>query len=392
MATVANAFRLLGGKVQTYGVELSPARHAIAAGVLDACLSSAWEDVTIARQSISLLYLNPPYDTEAGEAGTRKRRLEYTFLQNTLKVLQDHALLVYIVPLKLLALPPIAKCLAGYFEQISVYALPPGEFEQFGQVVVFAYCKPVAQADEAETQRLMHLGASPNAVPGLETCTETFTVPPSLMADADFFLRKTTLSHAEVVDAITRAGVHTTHAWRDLTQATAEATFTPAVPLKIGHVSGLIASGQMGTVVLGDLLVKGRSVKVLDKVDEHGHVVADDSEKAVGERERFETRIFTLSPTGHFTTLEKADELQAFLTTHANAIAQVIAQRYRPLYNELTVQEWRTVSRLLPGKFLPGRKESGLLPAQKHVAIAASRSALHQGWADIVGEMGTGVR
>ena len=114
LSQIAQALRMPTAAVQTCGVELSDTRAAIATKVLDTCICADWADITCAHKSFSLLWLNPPYDTEAGQAGTHKRRLEYVFLQNTLKVLQPLGLLVYIVPLKLLAVPNVAKFLAGY--------------------------------------------------------------------------------------------------------------------------------------------------------------------------------------------------------------------------------------------------------------------------------------
>ena len=63
---------------------------------------------------------------------------------------------------------------------------------------------------------------------------------------------------------------------------------------------------------------------------------------------------------------------------------------YDPLYSEPTREEWAKLSGLLKHKRLPGRKKSGLLPAQKHVAIAASRAIRELDWVDIVAEMGCG--
>lgn len=389
LAAVAQAFTRQGAKPQTYGVELSYSRFGIAKNVLTECIAADWADVTVAHKSFSLLYLNPPYDTEAGKTGVHKRRLEYVFLQNTLKTLQAGGLLVYIVPLRLMALPNVAKFLAGYFEHISLYKLPAGEYERFGQAVVFGYRKEAAFANDEEAERISALAAS-GTVPSLETCQEQFVVPPSTLPAPKFFIRKTTLTHDEVVAAIVAGGVHTTTAWKDATSASAEYAFTPVVPLKTGHIGGLIASGQMGTVPLGDILAKGRCIKVVDTVDDHGNVVAPESEKATAERERFETRVFTLNAQGEFIAIEKTEELQGFLTTHAGAIAAHMASQYKPLYSEPTRAEWDKLAKLLPGKYLPGRKVSGLLPAQKHVAIAASRSAHKNGWADVVGEMGTG--
>lgn len=386
---VAQALLGQGAAVTTYGVELSNSRAALAGQVLDHCICADWQDMTCAHKGVSFLWLNPPYDSEAGQAGTQKRRLEYVFLQNTLKVLQSGGLLVYIVPLKLLGQPNVARFLAGYFERIAVYALPEPEYEQFGQIVLFAYRKDKAFQDDATMEQLQQLAIT-GAVPTLEQCRTVFAVPAATLPASKFFLRKTTLTPEEVLNTVCTHGVHTTKRWHDRLNTFSDGAFTPVVPLKTGHVGSLISSGQMGTVQLGALLAKGRSIKVTDCLDARGNRVQPDSPEATTSRERFETRVFTLTPLGEFTEIASVEELQAFLENNAAAIARVIAERYQPLYSQPTREEWNKLAGLFKHKPLPGRKNSGLLPAQKHVAIAVSRSVQHQGWADLVGEMGCG--
>lgn len=389
LSYVADALARQGAHVQTYGVELSHVRAELAARVLDQCICADWADMTCAHKGFSLLWLNPPYDAEAGQAGTHKRRLEYVFLQNTLKALQPGGLLVYIVPLKLLGMPNVARFLAGYFEQIAVYTLPAGEYEQFGQVVLFAYRKVRAFQDDSEMARLLRL-VETAAVPVLDPGAAVRTVPVATLPASKFFLRKTTLAPEEVLSTIVTHGVYTTRHWGDLLNTLSDGAFTPVVPLKTGHVGSLISSGQMGTVQLGALLVKGRAIKVTDYLDQQGNIVQADSPEAATARERFETRVFTLTPAGEFTEIDSVTDLQTFLEDNAAAIAKVMAQRYQPLYSQPTREEWQKLSALLKHKPLPGRKTSGLLPAQKHVAIAASRSLKQQGWVDLVSEMGSG--
>ena len=79
----------------------------------------------------------------------------------------------------------------------------------------------------------------------------------------------------EIVDATQRRGVHSTKEWLDLLNpARGIGEFKqPVMPLKKGHIAMLMASGMMGTLRLNDedgkpMLVKGRVVKVTEKVEE----------------------------------------------------------------------------------------------------------------------------
>src|SRR4029079_8459944 len=123
-----------------------------------------------------------------------------------------------------------------------------------------------------------------------------FTVPTATLPASKFFLRKTTLTPEAVLNTVITHGVHTTRRWQDRLNTCCDGSFTPVVPLKTGHVGSLISSGQMGTVQLGALLAKGRSIKVTDYLDKHGNLVQADSTEAATARERFETRVFTLTP------------------------------------------------------------------------------------------------
>ena len=389
LSAVSSALAAHGAEVETIGVELSDTRAAVAETVLDRCICADWADITCSHKSFSLLWLNPPYDAEAGQNQTRKRRLEYVFLQNTLKVLQPGGLLVYIVPLKLLGQKNVAKFLAGYFENVSVYKLPGDESERFGQIVLFGNRKAKPFLDETVMEELLAM-AEREDLPTLDACHEPLLVPSATLPDSKFFVRKITLAPEEVLQVVTTHGVHTTRHWTDMLSQVHDGAFTPVVPLRTGHVGSLISSGQMGTVQLGNLLAKGRSLKISEWVDDQGNPVKEEDLKVARERERFETRVFTLAHDGEFTELATVSDLQGFLEQHAGDIAQTMADRYAPLYSEPTRAEWDRLAPLLKGKPLPGRKTSGLLPAQKHVAIAASRSLQSQGWADLIAEMGCG--
>lgn len=389
LSQVATAMQSHGAQVRTYGVELSDTRAPLAADVLDQCICADWADITCSHKSISLLWLNPPYDDEVGEKETRKRRLEYIFLQNTLKVLQTGGLLVYIVPLKLLQLKNVAKFLVGYFEGLRIYKLLGGEFERFGQVVLFGYRKPSGSLDERELAKLDQQ-ARLEHLQELDATCAPLLVPTATLADAKFFIRKISLSASEVVDVVNTHGARGSRHWADMLRLVNNGVFTPVVPLRTGHVGSLISSGQMGTVQVDDVLAKGRSVKIIEYLDDEGNLVKEDSLDVARSRERFETRVFTLAQDGAFTELATVNELQNFLEGNAGAIAEVMAERYQPMYAKPTQEEWNKLAPLLKGKSLPGRKTSGLLPAQKHVAIAASRSVQGQGWVDIIAEMGCG--
>src|SRR5690606_18155275 len=79
----------------------------------------------------TLLYLNPPYDTDP-EHG----RLEEKFLSRFTAALDPGGVLVFLVPFY--ALKASAQTLATDYEDVSCYRFPDEDFEGYKQVALFA--------------------------------------------------------------------------------------------------------------------------------------------------------------------------------------------------------------------------------------------------------------
>ena len=117
---------------QSWGAELSPARAALAAEKMDRLFNTPWQSCHLTSESITLLFLNPPYSHD--RLGDQKR-LELEFLKSTTPKLMRGGALVYIVPHPLLRDLDVASHLAGYYENITVYRYPE---TGFNQVIVLA--------------------------------------------------------------------------------------------------------------------------------------------------------------------------------------------------------------------------------------------------------------
>ncbi len=84
--------------------------------------------------SLSFLYLNPPYDFEVGK--TDNQRMELVFLRHTGRWLKPGGVLFFVIPK-----PQLSRCartLAEHFEQIRVYRLTDPESVKFNQIAVLA--------------------------------------------------------------------------------------------------------------------------------------------------------------------------------------------------------------------------------------------------------------
>jgi len=112
---------------QAWGAELSPVRAVLAVEKMERVFNAPWSSCHLTNESITLLFLNPPYSHDRlGE----QKRLELEFLKATTPKLVRGGALVYIVPHRLLADLDVATHLAGYYEAITVYRYPETGFDQ----------------------------------------------------------------------------------------------------------------------------------------------------------------------------------------------------------------------------------------------------------------------
>jgi Uncharacterised methyltransferase family (DUF6094) len=130
------AFRTLLGDApgHCYGVEIDSTRSEQARTLGIETLHANAMDVRCHAESVSLLYLNPPYDWECGESNNQ--RLEYVFLEHTYRWLKPAAVLILVIPQ--LRLAKCARLLAEQFADVRVLRLTEPECVQNKQIVILA--------------------------------------------------------------------------------------------------------------------------------------------------------------------------------------------------------------------------------------------------------------
>ena len=389
--------------VMSYAVEPAPARYEACLSIFgrDQTLNTSWEETTVANQAFSFLYLNPPYDWEAVEReeedgneapSSRRNRLEYNFLRETMHKLQAGGLLIFIVPHKILGIERVARTIANNFEDIRVYSLPDGEYEAYSQCVLFAYRRDGLAEDEETTKELMKYGAHRPPLINehdAETGPYIYKVPLATLPQSKMVFRRTVLTYEQTAALVYNEGASFTTDWQRLRNPP-PVNFKPVIRLRTGHIGPLISSGQLGTVNLGDKLIRGAATKEIVAQDEYGQVVEKDSRTCKTWTERFSTKIYCLDKNGRYSIISKPDELRLLLEQYGPLLHEIVQERYPPLYTGPTAQEWKVLSGLMPRKKLPGRQEAGLLTAQKHVVAAICRVLRDRHAGIIVGEMGTG--
>ena len=371
--------------LESYGIEIDGERAHASAQRLTRVLQLDYAAARVPPHAFQVLFLNLPYSPEEGES----RRTEYRFLRDTTKWLQPQGLLIYLIPQYRLD-ARMARFLATYYTDLHAYRFPDPEYADFRQMVVFGLLKPEPLFDEQIGLALLkHCHGQLPVLP--EKPDSTFTLP---VPEADrFHFRGNLIDPDEALAEALRAGVWQTSEWREWLEPRNERdALQPLMALKKGHLAMLIAAGLLQNLKLErggeQLLIKGRTYKIEEEVES-----GEEDEEVV--RDRFVTEIVAVDlKTGGITRLDEPQALSEFIEKWQEVIAAQVLAIFTPLYQfdyETMSSEIASVlNRLSKQRRLPGRKETGLFAAQKHVAVALWRRLQRANFAILVGEMGVG--
>lgn len=279
---IAFTHLLEGARAQRYGIEIDAhrAEQAKQAGI--ETLQANTIEVRCPAESISLLYLNPPYDLEAGQ--TNNQRLESVFLEHTYRWLKPGGVLVFVLPQP--QLKSCARILGEYFVDLSVFRLTEPESMRYKQVAVLGRRRKRHQhpcdSELLESVRWFEILAAYHDLQALsETSSVRFEVPSS----GPIVLTNTGIPLDEVEDLLLDSAAYR-QAGRILLPRQREVRGRPLTPLHGGHV-GLLCTAGMLNGVFGEgedrHLAHWRSVKFTDHWEEE----AEDSTKILHDRERF---------------------------------------------------------------------------------------------------------
>src|SRR5258708_32373819 len=122
-----------GEKVLRYGIELEANRAEAARSQVNDVIQGNCFDVQCPVESLSLIYLTPPYDFELSEQ--RSQRMERLFLEHLYRWLRPGGVLVLVIPAQ-----RIGECnsvLSAQFRDVRVYRLTEPESVRYGQIVLF---------------------------------------------------------------------------------------------------------------------------------------------------------------------------------------------------------------------------------------------------------------
>ncbi|HWH58441.1 MAG TPA: DUF6094 domain-containing protein [Terriglobales bacterium] len=295
---VAFSALLQGSLARRYGIEIDADRAAQAKALGIEALQTNTLDVRCPAESVSLLYLNPPYDWEAGQSGNQ--RLEQVFLEHTYRWLKLGGVLIFVIPQN--RLQPCARLLAESFTALRLYRLTDPACLQYNQIAVLA--------TRRKRQDRLRDSALNDATKYLEECarrrdleelpdnpTARYEVP----ASGPVTLTNLGIPLDEVEDLLPHSS-----AYRQVTRALLREPSTvrgrPLTPLHGGHV-GLLCTAGMLNGVFGE----GESLHIANwrsvKFTAHWEEEEEDGTKILHDRERFSHELTVIYGDGKFQIL-----------------------------------------------------------------------------------------
>jgi hypothetical protein len=274
--------KLLGlSQAHAYGIEIDAYRAEQASQLGIEVIQANALTVRCPVDSVSLLYLNPPYDFEIGQQGNK--RLESVFLEHTYRWLKAKGVLVFVIPQAQLKI--CAKLLAEQFIDLRIYALTEPESVQYGQIVVMALRRPRAMhlpdAELLQTAEYLRRMADQAEIEHLtDSANANYVIPPS--GPASLVDQGIPLDNAE--DLLPHSSAYR-QVSRVLIREHSSIKGRPLTPLHGGHVS-LLATAGMLNGVFGEgedrHIAHWRSLKFVDHWEENepnGTLVKHDRER-----------------------------------------------------------------------------------------------------------------
>jgi Uncharacterised methyltransferase family (DUF6094) len=255
--------------VRRCGVELDAERARIASSKGIQTIQGNTFDAIVKPESFSLLYLNPPYDSEIGSIGNR--RMEAVFLEHTCRWLRMEGVLILVIPFE--RLHDSTGMLSSHFATLSAFRMTEPDSVKYRQIAILGIRREIrGSAVENNKRQLQSLGlyGSFQRLPELQPgACSPYSVPPS----GEVTMSYRGLPYDPLEDLLPHSG-----AWRQVAPLLMPhddvATGRPITPLHGGHVGLLCTAGLLnGVFGQGDdrHIARWRSVKhVTTFVEEEG--------------------------------------------------------------------------------------------------------------------------
>ena len=255
--------------LRRYGVELDAERARVASASGIETTQGNTFDTVVRPESFSLLYLNPPYDSEIGSIGNR--RMETAFLEHTYRWLVMGGVLILVIPFE--RLHDCSGILSSHFATLNVFRMADPESVQYRQIAVLAVRRDVRGASVEKNKRQLETVGLYGSFQNLPELHPGVCAPYSVPASDPVEMSYRGLPYDILEDVLPHSG-----AWKQVAPLLMPhgevATGRPITPLHGGHVGLLCTAGLLnGVFGEGDdrHIARWRSVKhVTTFVEEEG--------------------------------------------------------------------------------------------------------------------------
>jgi hypothetical protein len=284
-----------GEKVLRYGIELEANRAEAARALVHDLIQGNCFDVQCPVETLSLIYLNPPYDFELSEQSSQ--RMERLFLEHVYRWLRPGGVIVLVIPAQ-----RIGECspvFSAQFRDVRVYRLTEPESVRYEQVVLFAvrrtrYDRERLPDGEISRARRWYelLVTNPETIQPLPPQPDhQYTLPDG---------EPVRLSHRglpldQIEDLLVRSSAYR-QAAPILFAQEKESAGRPLTPLHGGHV-GLICTAGMLNGVFGEgedrHIATWQSIKTIERTEEE-----EDGATVIREKERFSNELTLIFSSG----------------------------------------------------------------------------------------------
>jgi len=303
---VAFAHLLRDARAHRYGIEIDVYRAEQAQALGIETLKASAMDVRCQAETLSLLFLNPPYDWEAGESNNQ--RLEYVFLEHTYRWLKPGGVLLFVIPQ--LRLTKCTRLLSEQFTDLRVFRLTAPSCLQYKQMALLATRrKRHSRLPDAALLDAVRYLETQGARGDLEPLGDKPTVRYEVPSSGPAVLTNIGIPLDEVEDLLPESAAYR-QASRILLPKQRDVRGRPLTPLHGGHV-GLLCTAGMLNGVFGEgedrHIAHWRSLKFTDHWEED----EEDGTRILHDRERFShelTLVFANGKTQILTHEKKESE------------------------------------------------------------------------------------
>jgi len=273
-----DAFSRYARERQTWGIELARERSEQATVRLDEVMNAAFEQCKVGRSAFSACWLNPPYDDELGGG----RRTELAFLQDVTPTLRVGGVVVLLASARGMGNHELRAFLASHYEDVELFSFPETGASGYTATHVMT---AIGRRRKEPIPDIGTIPSEPIVLP--EDLRPLWKVP---AGRAPKRWEAWGLTDEELCQRADRSPL-----WAEHAASGAVEVGKPLLPLKLGHLPLVLASGRLNGLI-GDHLARATVSKQWHTVESKEVEARDGGTKVVDtQRQRVRLSIRVLA-------------------------------------------------------------------------------------------------